>query len=715
MDLKKFQKVFTLYLKGLSYAEIEKSAGVPKSTVQRWIQDFRNGEIGIYKDMLPYVEELATVGKFMRESGLELPDIKSAAVIASIVKSLGIGINDLIETGNALKDINSPDTVREVTWTVTNLIGKGVKPSDLQQRIDSMRKEMGDKEEELSQITVSIHTQDRAEQEAKERVLRNNQELAAMKKSLDDAKKDLESARKEKEELKDIIENANKFDKFIEKNEIDLNQLIQLHRKARMHNFDIKRIISLSNLEYFWLDNDIGTPEISDFVKSLDGLYRKGWDFHALSQLDMVTENTGIKPADAVDDLLRYYKETELFKNSVETLKKKEQDLKESLLAKAGEYSKLEEECNRITAEEKEAQRQKELLEKEISTLMQTRKFVESGITAISQISSKISEKRSELSRIENQFKAAEETLNGIRNEIDIESVKVKAAQEFFDLMKFGTPDTVESLKYSIDRALNSENGNMNQKGAADRYRYARETAIKLLMEIAGDGIGGIRYFNTAKLRFIEGNEYDDLVSYRSRLSEVYQKENEIRQELKKIHDGISEFISNIVAGRLKPRPEVDNLIVRITENVIREQLKREAEDAESYKSIVSQLQDNFNLSAVTIKGLDRDSKLPVAGFIYPVDFAGALQSGEYVRITNGKGCTNFIDLCTAIRQILLHKFNYNFYRQLQEAMSPGKITIVRSTFPKDSNNKQDKKVESQHLQQQRRLHGGFVYKNIGN
>ncbi len=44
MNLNQFKKVFTSYLKNDSYSEIEKSTGVPKSTVQRWIQEFKNGE-----------------------------------------------------------------------------------------------------------------------------------------------------------------------------------------------------------------------------------------------------------------------------------------------------------------------------------------------------------------------------------------------------------------------------------------------------------------------------------------------------------------------------------------------------------------------------------------------------------------------------------------------------------------------------------------------
>lgn len=709
MDLKQFGKVYTLYLKGYSYSEIEKSAGVPKSTVQRWIQDFKNGDIGMYRDTLPYIEELASVGKFMRESGIELPDIKSAAVVGSIVKSLGIGINDLIGIGNALKDINNPEIVREVSWTLTNLMEKGLKPSELQENINSMNKEMEEKQEELARINARIEDHRKAEQEEKERVIKMNEELSTAKKNLEEIKMELDSIIKEKEGTKSLIENAKRIERFIQKNDIDLDQLGQFYSKARKHNLDIKRICSLRDMEDFGLDSETDTNEISDIVKSLDSLYKKGWDHKVLRHLDMVTENTNVRPADAVDDLLRYYKETEYFENSLSSLREEEKELREGVASKSREYAKLEDHCSRITIEAEEARKQKESLENEISALIQTKIFAENGITDISQISSKITEKRVELNRILYQIKTAEESLIGIRNETEIEKLKVKAAQEFYDLMKFGTPDTVGSLKYSIERALDSEDGNMNQKSATERYRYARETAIKLLLEIAGDGIGGIKYFNTSKLRFIDGKEFDDLVSCRNRINEIQAKENEIRHDLNEINENILKFISDIVAGRSKPTPEVDMLIVRITESVIRDQLKRETEDAESYKSLLLELRGSFNLSAVTVKGWDRESKIPVAGLIYPADFASALQSGDYIKITNGSGGINYIDLCTVMRQILLYKFNYNFFKHVQDEMFPGKVKIVRSSVARDVPNKQDENGESQQLSRQHRLYWGTI------
>lgn len=320
--------------KGYSYGEIEKSTGVPKSMVQRWIEDFRNGGIGIYKDMLPYVDELATVGKFMRENGLELADIKSSAVITSVVKSVGIGIDELINIGKALKDVNAPEVIGEISWTVTNLIGKGMKPSELQQKIEDMQKEKDRKGEELAQIDKSIEAQTEAERKSEEKVRKMNEDLITVQKSLAEIRKELESVRSESEKRKDIVENAEKIDKFIQKNDIDLVQLNQFYSKPRKYDFDIKRISSLRDLEDFGLDDDTGTHEISDIVKSLDDLYQKGWNFQVLRQLDMVTKDTGIRPKDAVVDLLSYYKERKFIQNSLDALKKKELELKEILTSK---------------------------------------------------------------------------------------------------------------------------------------------------------------------------------------------------------------------------------------------------------------------------------------------------------------------------------------------------------------------------------------------
>ena len=91
----------------------------------------------------------------------------------------------------------------------------------------------------------------------------------------------------------------------------------------------------------------------------------------------------------------------------------------------------------------------------------------------------------------------------------------------------------------------------MNQMQMIERYQWVRNTAVKLLLEIAGDGIGGIRYLDTGGLRFIDGKEYDDLISNRKRLRELKETENKIRSDLTGIHKDVSKFIYDAVTGRV--------------------------------------------------------------------------------------------------------------------------------------------------------------------
>ena len=79
-------------------------------------------------------------------------------------------------------------------------------------------------------------------------------------------------------------------------------------------------------------------------------------------------------------------------------------------------------------------------------------------------------------------------------------------------------------------------------------------------------------------------------------------------------------------------------------------------------KSSGSKMYHHFDIQRILLKGLDRDSGLPVAGIVYPADFADALKTEDRVNITNGTGGTNHIDLCTAMRQILLSRLNHDFY-----------------------------------------------------
>ena len=712
MNLNQFKKVFTLYLKSDSYSEIEKSTGIPKSTVQRWIQEFKDGDIGMYKDTLPYIDELTEVAKFMRENGLELADIKSAAVIASIIKSIGIQMDTLIEIGKSLKSVNAPEVVSEVAWTIVNLIGNGTKPSELQQKIDEMQKEKSEKVADLAMIDKNIEDKTEAERKAEEKVRKKSEDLLTLQKNLAEAKKELESVRGETEQKREIIDNAEKVNGFIQKNDIDLNQLNQFYSMARKHNFDIERISSIIGLESFGLSIDTETHEISDILESLDSLHKKGWNYRVLKQLDLVTENTNIRPGDAVDDLLRYYKERDFMKNSLDALKREEEELAKSIESKTSEYDKLKKEYDHTVEERDNAQRQKDSLETEISKLMSDERLVRSGITSTEQIDSLIDTKRSQVKDIQNEIQKYAILKERMEREIEDERNKIESAQQFFELMKFGTPGTVRDLKNEIEGALDKEDGNFNINNVTDRNRSAREAAMKLLFEIAGDGVAGINYHNLGKLRIINGEEYEDLISYRNRLNEINHKDDEINSELNEISKDISTFISDVIEEKVKPTQEVDRLIVRVTEREIRKQLKTELEAAESYQSVMSKISHDFNLPTILLQGSDRDTKRPVAGFVYPADFAEALKSGDYVKIMNGTGGSNYIHLCTAMRQIFLTRFNSVFYRSVQETFKPAKITAIRRDTNPIVSNKQDEKPEQQFTHTKTGIHGGVLNKD---
>ena len=110
----------------------------------------------------------------------------------------------------------------------------------------------------------------------------------------------------------------------------------------------------------------------------------------------------------------------------------------------------------------------------------------------------------------------------------------------------------------------------------------------------------------------------------------------------------------------------------------------------------MSEFLSNLDIQRILIKELDRNSGLPVAGIVYPADFAEALKTGDHVKITSGTGGTNHIDLFTAMRQILLSRFNHDFYRLVQEGLTPGKMTDVRGGILAVVPGKQDEKTQQQ-------------------
>ena len=153
-----------------------------------------------------------------------------------------------------------------MAWTIVNLIGNGTKPSELQQKIDEMQKEKSEKVADLAMIDKNIEDKTEAERKAEEKLSKKSEDLLTLQKNLAEAKKELESVRGETEQKREIIENAEKVNGFIQKNDIDLNQLNQFYSMARKYNFDIERISSIIGLESFGLSIDTETHEISDAV-----------------------------------------------------------------------------------------------------------------------------------------------------------------------------------------------------------------------------------------------------------------------------------------------------------------------------------------------------------------------------------------------------------------------------------------------------------------
>lgn len=257
----------------------------------------------------------------------------------------------------------------------------------------------------------------------------------------------------------------------------------------------------------------------------------------------------------------------------------------------------------------------------------------------------------------------------------------INSAQEFFDLVKFRTPGSVKSLRRSLEYALNQETGNINLESTMELYRSVRSNAVRILLEISGDGIGGIRYSDTRSLRYIDGNEYDDFLSHRKKLSELNELENKIRSELSQMQKDIVGFISDLVEEKISLSPQVERLIEAVTSDVVNKKLDRDLHDAKNYQPVISSLQGYFNPASITMKGWDITTKLSCAGIIYPADFVEALKSGTNVKIIGECGHVHYIDICNALRQVFLSKFNQIFYKQMQDRFFvTGRIPIKRGT-----------------------------------
>ena len=120
----------------------------------------------------------------------------------------------------------------------------------------------------------------------------------------------------------------------------------------------------------------------------------------------------------------------------------------------------------------------------------------------------------------------------------------------------------------------------------------------------------------------------------------------------------------------------------------------------------MSEFRSHFDIQRILIKGIDSDSGLPVTEIVYPADLADALKTGDHVKIFNETVGTNTIVLCTAMRQIFLSRFNHDFYRLVQEGLTPGRMTDVRGGILDVVPGKQDEKKQQQFTHKQSMIHG---------
>jgi transposase-like protein len=76
METSKIRNIVKLFIMGESYSSIANKVGVARSTVQAYVEKWREGELGEYSDSIPFEREITEIASYLKSSRLFIKDLR---------------------------------------------------------------------------------------------------------------------------------------------------------------------------------------------------------------------------------------------------------------------------------------------------------------------------------------------------------------------------------------------------------------------------------------------------------------------------------------------------------------------------------------------------------------------------------------------------------------------------------------------------------------
>jgi predicted nuclease with TOPRIM domain len=573
MKVSQIRNIIGLHIEGYSYSEIAGKTGVARSTVQLYVEKWRNGLLDEYRDDLPYEEEVLEIAKYLRSNKMSIQDLREPLLNHQILKSLNIDLAELIKSYDVIRSLDS-SVVPDLVHTIITMKERGIDYPNLASDADRLineRKNMEDENNALKTRLEETRTEISLIEDSK---VRAKNELKEIMGKSEAAHKEIKKIEEKIAKNKETIDISDKIKSLASALGIDLPRLEGFMRDAMLLGYDAKAIGSMKMLQDLTFEMGIGSKEINKFYTSLTVLLEHGWDDASISELTSIVSSVGETPEDALD-LMRSYasnknairdKNSELLReqrdleNKTEELRKKTDDL-------AREFEQKRSYEMKRLSEEEEAESSK------LKSIKETRAEIEDELSrAVGQTAH-----LSMLTKLSNLKEEEISKLNKEKGDLLEEMVSIKTQiTRMSDLLKFAngmrvllTSDTGSNSDVSI-MMKNICSREMKGDLSYSQRETLRLNMIDLFLKLFQDRIVPVV---RRTMHFIKRADYDLFIPYKDRLLNLNDEVSKLEDLKKSYGMDMRSMIQDALSGSNFMDSAAKKLVLSFAEEVMEKKI----------------------------------------------------------------------------------------------------------------------------------------------
>jgi predicted nuclease with TOPRIM domain len=551
---------------------------------------------------------------------------------------------DLARIYNILKGID-PSEIQEIIKALQAMRDRGIGYAEISDDVNNLIASKRRLEDEVASL-------DSTAGEQRERISALTEKISKSKAELDLVDAQLKSARGEIKKIGDTleldrerIEASDRFWKLVSSLGIDPQGLEDFMAGPKKLRYDAKAIGSLKMLEKIAFDTNTGGEEITQFSHSLRMLRKHGWNAVHISELSTIVSEVGESPQDAIDVLRSYASDRK-------AIRIRNAELSRELGYLTDKVAKLAKERDRLVMEMEETRSgyerklwaEKELLEKEIKNLRNSKAQIETEIREYLGEAAELNE----FGELIEQAKGALSLLNSEKLEITREKEKLaKQISPMADIVKFSSGMRALISSHSEEEDYIPLTEAIHSPGMKGKLDYSqretlRKNMIELFLKLFGSGVAAV---DSTNLRFIPGHEYNMFLRYRDKLRHLSDEVNSLERLKTAYGNDVNAILYDDMSGRAVMDAQTRKLVMSLAESALRKQIGV-AFDILGVSRTVPGNPDN----AIFLTGVSETDSVIQVGAVDVVDLVNFVRSGsEYIMARSKRGGAVRVRTCDAL------------------------------------------------------------------